>query len=239
MTVSEAKKELRKRIIKKKVPDYQRFFKTGKGQYGEGDIFLGVTVPKTREVAKMFSSISLEEIKELLESKYHEDRLLALLILVQKFEKNKESRRTIADFYLSNLKGINNWDLVDLSAHKILGRYFYESLDYDEYHFIIFELARSNNLWERRIAVLTTAYFISKGRFREIKELAEMLLNDEHDLMHKAIGWMLREVGKRDINVLEKFLRKNYKDMPRTMLRYSIEKFPEEKRKAYLKGEIK
>ena len=206
----------------------QRFFKTGKGEYGEGDIFLGVMVPEQRKVAKKYSHIGLDEIQNLLQSKIHEHRLTAIFILILKY---KTKRKEIVDFYLDNLQAINNWDLVDLSAPKILGDYLS-----DKDRNILFQLARSNNLWEKRIAMLATAAFIRNNDFEDALNLSELLLNDSHDLIHKAVGWMLREIGKRDQKVEEKFLRKHYKTMPRTMLRYAIEKFDKDKREFYLKS---
>lgn len=230
----ELRNELRSLANPEKAIILQRFFKTGKGQYGEGDVFLGITVPQSRTIAKKYLSLSPEEIKQLLQSKIHEERLIALLILVENFRKSKKDRskqRRIYEFYLSNTSGINNWDLVDLSAEKIVGEFLLQ----DEKS-ILKQLALSSNIWERRIAMIATFAFIKKRRFGESLALAEMLMEDEHDLMHKAVGWMLREIGKRDQRVLEIFLQQRYKSMPRTMLRYSIEKFPEEKRQKYLKG---
>ena len=206
----------------------QRFFKTGPGEYGEGDKFLGVVVPETRKVAKKHLDLSLGEIEELLQSEIHEVRLAALLILVEKYKKTKD--KEIVDFYLKNTSRINNWDLVDLTAHKILGDYL---LDRDKG--VLYSLAKSDNLWERRISIIATFAFIDERRFEDSLKLSEMLLNDKHDLIHKAVGWVLREIGKKDQEVEEVFLRKHHKEMPRTMLRYSIEKFSEEKRKFYMK----
>lgn len=205
----------------------QRFFKTGKGEYGEGDVFLGVTVPETRKLAKKYQGTKLEEVVNLLHSKIHEERLLALLIMVFKFQKGGDSeKRKIYDAYLENTKYINNWDLVDLSAHKIVGEFIFgRSKD------VLFKLARSKSIWERRIAVLATFNFVNKNRFQESLLVAKMLLGDKEDLIHKAVGWMLREIGKRDLRVEEAFLAKHGKTMPRTMLRYAIEKFAEKKRK--------
>lgn len=228
--------ELRQLANPSKAQDLQKFFKTGKGEYAEGDIFLGIKVPETRKIAKQFAYLESEELKISLESKYHEERLAALLILVEQFKKAKKSRleqRKIFEFYLANTKNINNWDLVDLSADKIVGEFLFN----DDKSYLR-QLAKSSNLWERRIAVLSCFTFIKKRKFGDALAISELLLNDEHDLIHKAVGWMLREIGKRDINILEIFLQQHYKQMPRTMLRYAIEKFPEEKRKAYLLGDI-
>jgi 3-methyladenine DNA glycosylase AlkD len=214
----------------------QRFFKTGKGEYGEGDIFLGIKVPVQRNVAKKYINLSFNDLQNLLDSKIHEYRLIALIILVNKYKKSKKNKfkqREIFEFYLKNTSRINNWDLVDLSAPNIIGDF--SSIEGTE---ILKFLAKSENIWERRIAILSTHVFIKKRIFGETLSIAEILLKDEQDLIHKAVGWMLREVGKRNQNVLELFLKERYKEMPRIMLRYAIEKFPEEKRKAYLKGEI-
>ncbi|MBS3089030.1 DNA alkylation repair protein [Candidatus Pacearchaeota archaeon] len=215
----------------------QKFFKTGKGEYAEGDIFLGIPVPVIRQTIKNYFSLEYQELSELLNSKIHEERLAALLILTKKFKKAKKDHKEkykIHQFYLDNTKNINNWDLVDLSAPNILGEFLLTNQDQS----ILKHLAKSNNLWEKRIAVISTLAFIKKYKFGETLALSQMLINDEHDLIHKAVGWMLREIGKRNIETLEIFLKQNYKQMPRTMLRYSIEKFPKEKRQRYLKGEI-
>lgn len=217
----------------------ERFFKTKKGEYAEGDLFYGITVPKTRVAAKKyFAKMSLKEVEDLLHSKIHEERLCALLILIQKLkEKNctNETKKEIYDLYLKNTKFINNWDLVDLSAQHIVGKYLFENKNELQ---ILEKMAKSNLLWDRRIAVLSTFYFIYQKEFDYTLKLAEILLHDEHDLMQKAVGWMLREIGKRDLQTEEDFLKENYKLMPRTMLRYAIEKFPESKRKKYLNGKI-
>jgi len=211
----------------------QCFFKTGKGEYGEGDIFLGITVPESRKLAIKYKDLPLKDTESLLKSKIHEERLIALLILVHNYEKNSETRDKIFNFYLKNTEYINNWDLVDLSSHQIVGNYLSGRNRY-----ILHKLAKSDNLWEKRISIISTAYFIKKDDFSETLKIATILLKDKHDLIHKAVGWMLREVGKRDLKTEESFLKKNYKKMPRTMLRYAIEKFPESKRLRYLKGEI-
>lgn len=223
--------KLQKKADKKKAKDLQRFFKTGKGEYGEGDIFLGVVVPEQRKLAKEFRELLMADLKKLIKSKIHEERLICLLILVIKFQKGSDKEKEeIYNFYIKNTKYINNWDLVDLSAPKIVGPYL-ENKDKS----ILHKFAKSKNIWERRIAVLSTFYFIYNGNPEETLKITLILKDDEHNLIHKAVGWMLREVGKRcGEGIEEKFLKKYYKGMPRTMLRYAIEKFPEKKRKFYL-----
>ncbi|MAG20361.1 DNA alkylation repair protein [archaeon] len=204
----------------------QRFFKTKKGEYGEGDIFLGIKVPIQRKIANKYN-LNLTDLQTLLDSKIHEHRLVALIILTKKYQKTKS--KEIIDFYLKNTKNINNWDLVDLSAHKILGEYLL-----DKEKTILYTLAKSKNLWENRISIISTFAFINNNQFEDSLKLAKMLINHKHDLIHKAVGWMLREIGKKDQQILEDFLKKYYKKMPRTMLRYSIERFEEKKRQIYL-----
>jgi 3-methyladenine DNA glycosylase AlkD len=206
------------------------FFKTGKGQYGEGDIFLGIPVPEQRKVAKKYRDLPLSDVRELLSSKIHEHRLTALIILVSKYEKADDSgKKEIFSFYLKNTENIDNWDLVDLSAPKIVGDYLF-----NKDTSILFKLAKSDNLWERRIAIISTFTFIRNNDFEDALSISELLLHDEHDLIHKAVGWMLREIGKRDQETEERFLNKHCMQMPRTMLRYAIEKFDKNKRKFYL-----
>jgi 3-methyladenine DNA glycosylase AlkD len=211
----------------------QRFFKTGKGEYGEGDVFLGLTVPQVRSVAKQFQDISLKEIKQLLHSKIHEERLLALIILVNQFKKADEKlQKELFDFYLANTKFINNWDLVDLSAEYIVGGYLL-----NRSKTILTKLANSKLIWDKRIAIIATFQFIKKGQYEETFRIGKLLLHDRHDLIHKAVGWMLREVGKRiSEEIEENLLKKYYKEMPRTMLRYAIERFEVKKRTSYLQG---
>jgi 3-methyladenine DNA glycosylase AlkD len=210
------------------------FFKTGKGDYGEGDVFIGLNVPAQRKLSREFKDLSKGDLKVLLNSRLHEERLISLFILVDKYERVEEKEKEkIFSFYLKNRKGINNWDLVDLSAPKIIGKHL---LNKDKS--LLFKFAMSKNLWERRIAILSTYEFIRNNNFDATLKIAGLLLRDEHDLIHKAVGWMLREIGKRDLQTEEKFLKANYKKMPRSMLRYAIEKFPETKRKKYLQGKI-
>ncbi len=229
---------LKQKSNPEKAKQLQRFFKTGKGEYGENDIFLGITVPEQRKIVKEFMELSIGEISLILGSKVHEKRLIALLILIEKYKKankkkNEEEKKQIFDFYLKNTKNINNWDLVDLSAPNIIGNYL---INKDRQ--ILYKLANSIHLWEKRISVISTFAFIRNSEFEDSLKISEILLNDKHDLIHKAVGWMLREIGKKNEKILEDFLKKHYKNMPRTMLRYAIEKFPESKRKGYLNGEI-
>jgi len=212
----------------------QWFFKTGKGDYGEGDIFAGLKVPAQRKLAKEFKDLSLNDIKVLLGSPVHEERLISLFILISKYESGDEKEKEkIFSFYLKNRKSVNNWDLVDLSAPKIMGKHLVEK---DKS--LLIKLATSKNLWERRISILSTHEFIRNGKFDTTFKISKILINDKHDLIHKAVGWMLREIGKKNISAEEKFLKNSYKKMPRTMLRYAIEKFPEAKRRKYLQGKI-
>lgn len=216
---------------------FKYFHKTGAGEYAENDMFLGITVPNIRKVIKnYYMKLNLNEIEELLHSQYHEYRLASLLILTLKMKKaNGKEKEDIVQLYLNNTKYINGWDLVDMSAHYILGMYLLENLDKID---ILYKLSNSNNLWEKRISIVSTWIFIRNERYIDTLKIASILLNDENDLIHKAVGWMLREVGKRDFDTEYEFLVKNYKQMPRTMLRYAIEKFDEDLRQKFLKGEI-
>ena len=212
----------------------QRFFKTGKGDYGEGDQFLGIRVPVLRDQVKHYQSTPLLEVEKLLKSSFHEERLFALLLLVRKFSKGDNKEKTaIYHLYLSNTEYINNWDLVDSSAYQIVGVYL-ETKDRQ----ILYQLAQSQNLWERRIAIMATFQFIRNQQFEDTLRLSELLLTDTEDLIHKAVGWMLREVGKRDVAIEKTFLQQHYKTMPRTMLRYAIEKFSKQERQQYLAGTV-
>jgi 3-methyladenine DNA glycosylase AlkD len=236
MKAVEVRKELKSMADPYKAAILQRYFKTGLGQYGEGDIFIGVTVPQSRKVAKKFSQLHLVEVKMLLYSHIHEERLVALLILVWRYSSalsSREEKEEIVKFYLDNIKQVNNWDLVDLSAPNILGAHL---INRDRR--LLYRLARSENVWERRIAILATYHFIRNGDFSDTLKIAEMLLQDRHDLIHKAAGWMLREVGKRDVASEEVFLDKHRSVMPRTMLRYAIERLPESERRRYKKNPI-
>lgn len=230
--LNRAKNDLIKLKNPAKAKILARFFKTGKGEYGGGDVFLGISVPKQRKIAKKYINADLKDVEKLLQSKIHEHRLTTLLIAVAKYQKaDDKGKKEIVNFYLRNTRWINNWDLVDLSAEKILGAYLF-----NKDRSILYKLADSKNLWERRIAILSTFYFIKNNQFTDALKISEVLLKDGHDLIHKAVGWMLREIGKRNQAVAEKFLLKYYKRMPRTMLRYAIEKFSERKRKMYLKA---
>lgn len=212
----------------------QRFFKTGKGEYGYGDIFLGIRVPILRKTAKSCQDISITEIQRLLESEYHEVRLLSLLIMVGQYSKGDNGKKEIlCHLYLKNTKYVNNWDLVDSSAHYIIGPWLA-----DKDRSILYELVNSKSLWERRISIMSTFHFIKNGEFSDTLKLSEILINDPNDLIHKAVGWMLREIGNRNQEVEEKYLYKHYNRMPRTMLRYSIERFSKARRQQYLKGEV-
>ena len=213
----------------------QRFFKTGEGQYGYGDIFLGLAVPQSRQLALKYKDLTFTEIKELLKSKIHEERLIGLLILVNRFQKgDDETKKKSFDFYLKNTKYVNNWDLVDLSADKIVGEFLQ-----DKPTDILVDLAKSESIWERRIAIISTYAFIKRGKSDLTFKIVKILINDKHDLIQKAVGWMLREVGKRvSREKEEKFLKVHYKTMPRTTLRYAIEHFEPKVREKYLKGTI-
>ena len=212
----------------------QRYFKTGKGEYGYGDKFLGIRVPVLRKHVKLFQETNITNIEKLLKSKYHEVRLFSLLLMVRKYSKGDiEEQEQIYNLYLLHTKYINNWDLVDSSAPYIVGPWLY-----DKDRSLLYELAYSKMLWERRISIMSTAYFIKNNQYNDTLKISKILLSDSEDLIHKAVGWMLREIGNRDIEIEEKYLKKCYKKMPRVMLRYAIEKFSKDRRKAYLKGEI-
>ena len=233
--LEQAKQALHSHANPEDVLFLQRFFKTGPGEYAEGDVFIGVRVPVTRKIARQFKDLPLDLTSQLLCSSVHEERLLALVILTERMKKkgSEEEKNAIYELYLSHTEWINNWDLVDVTAEHVVGRYLY-----DKSRQPLYNLAASKDLWERRISIISTFYFIRKGDFEDTLRLAELHLEDSHDLMHKAVGWMLREVGKRDQPTEEDFLRKHYRVMPRTMLRYAIERFPEELRQGYLKGRI-
>ncbi|MDR0833920.1 MAG: DNA alkylation repair protein [Candidatus Symbiothrix sp.] len=209
-----------------------RFFKTGKGQYAEGDVMLGIIVPLTRDVVKKSPKLPLSEISILLDSEYHEARLAGLLLLVKQFKKaDADEQQAIFDFYLQNARKANNWDLVDVTCRDVIGLYLLDKTDRS----VLYRLAESENLWEQRIAIVSTWTFIKHRQFDDTLALAEKLLSHKHNLMHKAVGWMLREVGKKDRIVLVEFLEKHHKNMPRTALRYAIEHFSPEKRSYFMK----
>ncbi len=232
--INEISRELRKFAEPERALVHQRVFKTGRGEYGEGDRFLGIRVPHIRKLVRKFRGLSLEDTEKLLHSRWHEERLFALLVMVDSFKKSSNDlQKNIYDLYMDSTRWINNWDLVDLSAPHIPGGWLF-SRDRKP----LYEFAVSDDLWKKRIAIISTQHFIRNIDFSDTLHISEKLLHDNHDLIHKAVGWMLREVGKKDLETEEIFLRKHYMNMPRTMLRYSIEKFPEEKRQKYLKGRI-
>ena len=229
-TLSQLRNELKKLGSPTRAFHSQRFFKTGPGEYGEGDVFLGLSVPEQRMIVKNYSSLTIFDIQKLLNSKIHEYRLVGLLILVGKYTQGDlDEKKRIYHFYLKNTKNINNWDLVDVTCPNIVGEYLL-----DKPRHILYTLVKSKLLWDRRIAVLATFAFIRQNDFSDLYRLSSILLKDEHDLIHKAVGWMLREGGKRDQKKLEAFLNKYSKQMPRTMLRYAIERFSDSKRKYYM-----
>ena len=230
-----AREEIRALANKEIAQHSLRFFKTDKGEYGHGDLFLGVRAPKIRSIAKRHIDISITDMETLIRSKYHEERFLGLIILVNKYAKTKDKKNQnqLYKIYVSSFKYINNWDLVDVTCPHVIGKHLI-----DKDRAILYKWAKSEDLWTKRIAMVSTFSFIRKNDLEDTFKIAEILLHDEHDLIHKAVGWMLREAGKRDLKREETFLKKYYKTMPRTMLRYSIEKFPETKRQKYLKGTI-
>jgi len=223
--ITQIKRELKNYAKPEKVAIASRYFKTGKGEYGEGDKFLGVVMPDQRKVAKKYRDLPFVEVQKLLESVYHEHRMTGFLILTYKFEKADEKlQREIYDFYFKNRKYSNNWDLVDVIVPKIMGAWLL-----DKKRDVLYKLARSKSLWDRRIAMLSTFAFISNSDYEDALKIAEILVHDEHDLIHKAVGWALREIGKKDAEAERKFLRKYHKTMPRVMYRYAIEKGVTEK----------
>ncbi|OPL20127.1 MAG: DNA alkylation repair protein [Candidatus Aegiribacteria sp. MLS_C] len=224
--------ELRKHADPERAESHMRFFRTGPGQYGEGDRFLGVRVPHIRSAVKAFRGLTPDHCGRLLGSPWHEERLFALLSMVDLFERGDEDpREAVYSLYMASTDRVNSWDLVDLSAPGIPGaRLFHRDRS------PLYELARNGHLWERRIAVVATHYFIRRNDFDDTLGISEVLLKDGHDLIHKAVGWMLREVGKRDLAAEESFLKIHCREMPRTMLRYAIERFPQERRLAYMEG---
>jgi 3-methyladenine DNA glycosylase AlkD len=234
MTFGEIRKKVSKLANKDKAKVLRSFFKTGPGQYGENDVFLGITVPVLRRVSKECSTTSIADMMRLLRSPFHEERVLALFLLVGAYIRGDDAaKKKIYSLYLKNTRYINNWDLVDLSAPNIVGHHLR-----DKGRKPLYTLATSRDLWKKRIAILATFTFIRQNDFADTLNISQLLLRDEHDLIHKAVGWMLREVGKRNLQTEEKFLKQHYRIMPRTMLRYAIERFPERKRKKYLNGDL-
>lgn len=234
ITIQRLRDELKGLGNKEKALFIAGYFKTGKGEYGEGDIVIGLTVPVMRKIAKKYLSLPLTAVTKLLKSKIHEERFVALEMMVMKYEKGDAvEKKSVVDAYVNNLETVNNWDLVDTSAPYILGDYLLTSP-----RKILYTLAKSDNLWERRVAIVATYTFIKAGDFADTLAIAQLLLSDSHDLIHKATGWMLREVGNKSQPALKAFLQKHYKTMPRTMLRYAIEKFPPDVRKKYLLSTI-
>lgn len=235
--VEELKTALSYLAIPEKAEFFPRFFKSDPGQYAEGDVFLGVTVPDQRKIVKEFwNKLDLGEVQSLLSSEVHEHRHVALLILVEKYQKAKDlhSQKEMVDFYLENKKYINNWDLVDNSCYKILGHYCYENHQDN----ILVNLAEEDSMWSKRIAVVSTLYYVKQNSFKLLKNIVLKNLRHPHDLIHKANGWVLREMGKKNEQELIEFLALHYQNMPRTTLRYAIEKFDDETRQRYLKGQI-
>lgn len=228
-------KEMKKLASPKIAEHSQRFFKTAKGEYGYGDVFIGIRMPELRTLAKKYLDIHFNDLRKLIKSKIHEERLVGLLILVNKYTSAHEESEMeeLFQFYTQHFKFINNWDLVDVSCPYIIGRHLL-----DKNREPLYVWAQSDHLWTKRIAIVTNWWFIKNGDLRDVFKISKILLTDKHDLIHKAVGWMLREAGKKDREALETFLEKHYKSMPRTMLRYSIEKFPESRRKGYLRGLI-
>lgn len=232
MSIREIKQEMRSLAEADRIPDLQRFFKTGKGEYAEGDRFLGIRVPHLRKLSRQYHSLPMVDVTKLLHSPWHEERLLALFIMVLQFNKGmEEPRRAIYQLYLANTASINNWDLVDCSAPHIVGGWLAARSRKP-----LYKLARSQSLWERRIAMLACFYFIRQGELDDAIKIAEILVEDEHDLIHKAVGWMLREIGKQDEGHMLAFIQSHYQQMPRVMLRYAIEKLPKTKRQDLLSG---
>ena len=234
LTAADARARLHAQASPEHARVLQGYFKTGPGEYGEGDVFAGVRLPALRALAKELRALPLEEVTEILRSPVHEERLLALLLLVLAYPKGDEAKRqAVYDLYLASTRFINNWDLVDSSAEHVVGAHLWT-----RDRGVLDRLARSESVWERRTAILATFHFIRRGHFGDTLRIAGALLDDRHDLIHKAVGWMLREVGKRDADAERAFLRAHARRMPRTMLRYAIERFPEAERRGWLSGEL-
>lgn len=228
--LTELKKILWQKADPRQAEIYKRFFKTGRGEYGEGDIFLGITVPVLRKISRQFRSMTQNDVIKLLRGKIHEERFMALILLVYQYQKQPEKQKSIFEAYLDNTPCVNNWDLVDSSAPQIVGRYCFRHNNTRTLE----RLAKSPLLWDRRIGMLATLFFIRQGDVDPTLKLAGMLVNDQHDLMHKAVGWMLREAAKKDPALIKDFLNLHISSMPRTMLRYAIEKFPEPEKRQFL-----
>lgn len=233
MSFQDLKKDIRKNASKERARASARFFKTGKGEYGEGDRFLGLTMGEVRKLSKQYRNLDFSHVVKLLESSWHEERMIGLLILVLRYEEAKSvpEKRTVFDFYIAHREAVNSWDLVDATTPNIVGDFLSQQKNRD----ILYRFARSKNLWERRMAILATYRFVRSGDFHDTVSLATLLLRDTHDLIHKATGWMLREIGKRDELTLIRFLEQYATEMPRTMLRYALEKFSPERRQYFLK----
>jgi 3-methyladenine DNA glycosylase AlkD len=231
------KKELNSYSNSDKIEDFKRFFKTKKGEYGYGDKFLGIKVPNNRKVIKKYyKEISFDDTQKFISSPFHEERLFGFLTLVYKYKTktiSNDEKEYIYSLFLNNIEHLNNWDLIDTTVPHVMGNYL---LNQDKA--LLYDFAKSDNLWERRISIIATFEFIKNNSFQDTLDIADILINDKEDLIQKAVGWMLREVGKKDFEVLESFLNPRYKNMPRTMLRYSIEKFDENLRQSYIKGTI-
>lgn len=229
--IAKIRSDLKQHANKEQAKFLSGYFKTGPGEYGEGDKFLGIRVPVLRKIAKKYLNLDKSTLKQLFLSDYHEERALCVIILVNQYNKTKQSsqQKQIYNFYIKHKKYVNNWDLVDISSPHIVGPYLY-----DRDREILYRWIKSKDIWTRRIAIMATFYFIRNNDLQDTLNLSELLLQDNHDLIHKAVGWMLREVGKKDLKTLEAFLQKNYQTMPRTMLRYAIEKLSQDKRLKYL-----
>ena len=234
MTIEKVKNELKSCANPEKIKIYKNFHKTSSGNYASGEEFLGVTVPDIRKIAMNNLDLSNRDILKLLESNIHEEKYVAAEIIAGKY-KTSLNKKGVFDFYIKNASKLSGWDLVDTTASQVVGHFlFHFGKEYPAYKIILANLAKSSNIWQKRIAIISTYYFIKNNKFDETLRISQILINDEHDLIHKAVGWMLREVGKRDLKILEDFLKKYHKSMPRTMLRYAIEKFSDKKRKEYL-----
>ncbi len=231
LTAAEIQKSLREKQNPEKAAFFPRFFKSGPGEYAEGDQFLGVIVPDQRKIAKQYCELPLAQIEKLLDNKFHECRLTAIFILVSQYEKAKDDarRKELYEFYLRKLDKVNNWDLVDSSAHKIVGPYLKTRSRKP-----LYRLAKAKHLWKNRVAMIATYHYIKANDLEDALQIAELLLKHPHDLIHKAVGWMLREIGKQNETVLQTFLKTHHQDMARVMIRYAIEKLPEKKRKQIL-----